>query len=233
MIKKIFRKAPLFMAAGMAFALALAGCGGTGSPASNGGGGGGGSGGIERDLRLVGRWVRGSLDLSLHPDGRAILFVEGEYFSSATWSTVGNDTLVFSAPLGGFTSDPYTVVSNGAFLNHGGGTWSWHTDQILKDAPADFGNLFDGEWVRTVPDGDVTLTITATSASAGTWALSGQGAPLVGADVIFEKRVGDPLVAYISGAVRVPRWELSSDAQTLTWPDTGEGADWVFVRATP
>jgi len=36
MIKKISRKAPLFMAACLAFALVLAGCGGTGSPASNG-----------------------------------------------------------------------------------------------------------------------------------------------------------------------------------------------------
>ena len=229
MIKKISRKAPLFMAAYMAFALVLAGCGGSGSPADPGPGIGNNGGGIERDLRLVGRWVRGSLDLSLHPDGRAILFVEGEYFSSATWNTVGNDTLVFSAPLGDFTSDPYTVVSNGAFLNHGGGTWSWHTDQTLQDAPADFGNLFDGTWIRTAPVGDVTLTITATSAITGTWAVSGPGAPVVGAGVIFEKSDDDPFVAYISGGVRFPRWELSSDAQTLTWPD-GAGADWVFER---
>jgi len=39
MIKKISRKAPLFMAACMAFALALAGCGGSGSPADPGPGG--------------------------------------------------------------------------------------------------------------------------------------------------------------------------------------------------
>jgi len=50
MIKKISRKAPLFMAACMAFALVLAGCGGSGSPADRGpgignGGGGGGNGG--------------------------------------------------------------------------------------------------------------------------------------------------------------------------------------------
>ena len=137
MVKKISRKAPLFMAACMAFALVLAGCGGSGSPASNGGGGGGGGGGIERDPRLVGRWVASSLDLSLHPDGRAILFVSGVYNSSATWSTVGNNTLVFSAPIGGMgTNYSYNVPPGGAHFNQNPGARTWtQQDQPLQDAP--------------------------------------------------------------------------------------------------
>jgi len=100
--------------------------------------------------------------------------------------------------------------------------------------PADFGNLFHGEWIRTVPAGNVTLTITATSATNGTWGASGSGmaAPDSG---IFENSDDNPNVANISLNIsRSYRWELSSGAgaQTLTWPGATPGTDdWQFERA--
>jgi len=100
--------------------------------------------------------------------------------------------------------------------------------------PADFDNPFHGEWIRTVPAGNVTLTIIATSATNGTWGASGSGmaAPDSG---IFENSDDNPNVAEISANVhRSLRWELSSGAgaQTLTWPGATPGTDdWVFERA--
>jgi len=121
---------------------------------------------------------------------------------------------------------------NGA--SPGGGGGNGNNGGGNGGGPADFGNPFHGEWIRTVPAGNVTLIITATSATAGTWTASGPGmaAPDSG---IFVNSDDNPNVAEISANVhRSLRWELSSGAgaQTLTWPGATPGTDdWVFERA--
>jgi len=102
--------------------------------------------------------------------------------------------------------------------------------------PADFGNPFHGTWSRTVPAGDFTLTITATSATEGIWEAIGRDAPGgIGDNGIFVKRDATPIAADISANFhRSLRWELSSGdgAQTLTWPAVPPSTDhWVFERA--
>ena len=112
MIKKISRKAPLFMAACMAFALALAGCGGSGSPAdpgignggggNNGGGGGGNGGGLPSDTGPTPIIFNYTNDTEqglwrIEASGPPTLVPDTEVFSDAITHIIDNEgTFVFA-----------------------------------------------------------------------------------------------------------------------------------------
>jgi len=162
MTKKISRKAPLFMAACMAFALALAGCGGSGSPADrgivNGGGNGGGGGGNGPGQqqppanKFTFGEVTGQLNAALFSEGTG-----GFEFLLSTATTPGPNTMniLFTIPAQ-LMGDPIPLHKG---YNPDQPAWSW---AILFHEGQDHFFWYAGRGFTSPAEGTMQVTTSTT-----------------------------------------------------------------------